>query len=136
MLHIQQGKGGRERVIPISERALRWVARYELEVREKWQLKGKGGDYLFLSERGKPLSQSRCEEVITQYIQQVNPDTKGSCHLLRHSVATLLLERGCDIRYTQELLGHAQINTTQIYTKVSPVRLSLLYERFHPSAKS
>ena len=62
MIHIRQGKGEKDRIIPISERALKWVARYELEVREKWQLKGKGADFLFLSEQGKPFSQTQCEK--------------------------------------------------------------------------
>jgi integrase/recombinase XerD len=136
VLWVKMGKGKKSRKVPISDSAMEAIAVYELEVREEWLKKGKSQDLLFLSQQGTPLTVGSCNERINKYLRQVVPDKTGSCHLIRHSIATLLLEKGCHIRFIQELLGHSKIASTQIYAQVRVPHLQEAYERYHPSAKN
>ena len=130
LLYVRQGKGGKERVVPIAQRALRWVRRYEAEGRPLLLLEGDGSEYLFINRFGTHLL-NRLK--VAHYIKQAVPSKPGACHLIRHSVATLLLERGCDIRLIQEFLGHEDLNTTQRYTQVRPQDLQRMIYQFHPA---
>ena len=140
MLLIREGKGNKDRMVPITERALRWIERYEISGRESlvWKAvsagrkSGGNEDALFLSQRGNRLSDVQLHRIVHEAIQAVFPERKGSCHLFRHSVATLLLENGCDIRYIQEFLGHSHLSSTQLYTKVAQTSLKNAYHQYHP----
>ncbi len=126
-----RGKGGRERAVPVSEQTLLKLKRYLQEMRPKL-LKGNESPYLFLSNRGRPLTRQRLWQAIKHYGNlaglQLHP------HVLRHSFATHLLEGGADLRSIQRMLGHVDITTTQVYTKVTSERLKRVYKKYHPRA--
>ncbi len=126
-----KGKGRKERVVPLGEEALKWLERY-LAVRSKWDRKG--SPHLFLTNRGGPMTRQRFWQLVKDYARRVGI-TKGiSPHTLRHSFATHILERGADLRSLQELLGHADLSTTQIYTHVARAHLEKVYKKSHPRA--
>lgn len=135
LLWIRQGKGKKDRMVPISKRAIDWVDRYEQDSRSLLLYRRRRCDSLFIGRYGKPLGKIGCNLRVTGYIRQVAPEKKGSCHLIRHSVATILMERGCHVRYIQELLGHQHLSSTQVYTKVAIPHLKAVYQRCHPSSK-
>ena len=129
---INQGKGQKDRVVPIGNRALAWVNKYQEDVRP--QLLIGDDDYtLFLNQYGEPMSMDGLSRKVRIYLKQASIDKPGSCHLFRHSMATHMLENGADIRYIQELLGHANLDTTQIYTHVSIKKLKAIHEATHPA---
>lgn len=132
LLLVRAGKGNKDRMVPLTARALGWIERYESSGREALRQPGGEQDALFLSQRGNRLSEAQLHRVIHSAIRAVLPDTEGSCHLFRHSVATLLLENGCDIRYIQEFLGHSHLSSTQIYTQVAQTSLKAAYRQYHP----
>lgn len=130
---IRQGKGRRDRVVPISERALSWVERYRLEVRPLlvWD---DSEDHLFLTKRGEPMTPTPLGTDVARYVRAANLGKTGSCHLWRHTCATLMLEGGADLRFVQEMLGHASIQSTQVYTRVSITKLKQVHAATHPGA--
>ena len=125
------GKGKKERIVPLGEEALRWLKRY-LEMRG--QLDKRGSPYLFLTNRGGPMTRQRFWQIVKGYAREVGIAKDISPHTLRHSFATHILERGADLRAVQELLGHADLSTTQIYTHVARAHLEKIYKRSHPRA--
>jgi integrase/recombinase XerD len=131
-VHIKKGKGGKARIIPIGERALLWVLKYVDEVRPML-LTDPQETTLFLTTNGEALSKHWLTDVVRGYIQTAGVEKKGSCHLFRHTMATLMLENGADVRFIQEMLGHVQLTTTEIYTKVSVMKLKEVHERTHPA---
>lgn len=131
---IRQGKGKKDRVVPIGERAIAWVQKYLDEARPGLVNEPDDG-FLFLAYTGLPFSPDLLTRWVGEYVDAANIGKRGSCHMFRHSVATLMLERGADIRYVQEMLGHASIKTTQLYTKVSIRQLKAIHTATHPSAK-
>jgi len=133
------GKGSKERIVPLGGHARRalvaWLGpggREELEP-ERWARRT-DSDSVFLNQRGGRLSRQGAWGIVRRYGDQVGLEGRLSPHVLRHSCATHMLDRGADIRAVQELLGHASISTTQIYTKVSPERLRSVYDAAHPRA--
>lgn len=130
------GKGSKERIIPIGEEATRWVRRYQHEGRPRLapQRKEIRSLRLFLNARGGPLSRVGFWKILRAYGRRAGMPGGLSPHVLRHSFATHLLERGADLRAIQMMLGHADLSTTQIYTHVLESRLRNVYERFHPRA--
>lgn len=129
------GKGSKERLIPISELALTWIARYQKEVRMPLLLKkGRQSDYLFLNNRGTKLSRQAVWQLIKRYCQSAGIDKDVTPHTLRHTFATHLLENGADLRVVQEILGHADISTTQIYTNLTQKHILQVYRKTHPRA--
>ncbi len=134
LLRVSQGKGKRDRLVPIGERAVKWIEKYLIEVRPRW-LFNSGEQALFITADGVSLSESHLTQMVRRYVDKSGIAKKGSCHLFRHSCATLLLENGADIRYIQQLLGHASLETTQIYTRVSIRELKRVHDRCHPSAQ-
>lgn len=126
------GKGNKERIVPIGEIALEWVMRYLHHVRPHWVKQGKSGDILFLSVRGRPLTRYAVWKILRFYVRQAGIQKPVSPHTLRHSFATHLLEGGADLRSVQELLGHADISTTQIYTHIDREYLREVIFTFHP----
>jgi integrase/recombinase XerD len=94
------------------------------------------GSALFLANNGKRYKPGKLSDMASQYVKLAGIDRPGACHLYRHSTATEMLENDADLRHVQEMLGHASITTTQIYTHVSRAKLSAVYKETHPSAKS
>jgi integrase/recombinase XerD len=129
---VCRGKGGKERIVPLGRSACDAAKRYLAEVRPL-VVSGER-DELFLSRRGKPFSRQGLWKLIRQHAREAGLAAKISPHVLRHSFATHLLERGADLRSVQLMLGHSQITTTQIYTHVSRERLRRVYDQFHPRA--
>jgi len=132
-LFVRQGKGKKDRLVPVGGRALDWTRRYVDEVRP--QLVAKTGDrgVLFLSALGRPICADWLTRTVHAYVAVGAPTKRGSCHLFRHSAATHMLEGGADIRYVAELLGHAKLETTQIYTRVSIEKLRAVHAATHPT---
>lgn len=127
------GKGGKERVVPIGRSAISAVAIYIRELRPRIE-RGKGKGILFLNSRGEPLSRMGAWKILRKYVDQVGIKKRVTPHTLRHSFATHLLEGGADLRAVQEMLGHADISTTQIYTHVDREYLRSVHRQFHPRA--
>jgi integrase/recombinase XerD len=128
------GKGGRERLVPFGASAKAWIERYLAEVRPP--LDRKGRPEMFLSARGAAMTRQRFWQLIEGYGRAAGIRKRLAPHAIRHAFATHLLERGADLRALQMMLGHADISTTQIYTRVSAGRLRAVYDRFHPRARS
>ncbi len=131
-VYIREGKGKKDRVVPIGERALLWIERYVDRVRPLSVIEPDPGN-VFLTKRGARLRPNRLTELVHGYVTQSGTAKTGSCHLFRHTMATLMLEGGADIRYIQEMLGHAQLATTELYTRVSIGRLKAVHTRTHPA---
>jgi integrase/recombinase XerD len=127
-----RGKGGKERIVPLGESAKDAVSHYLAEARPGYLLKD--SDFLFLTYRGHPFTRQGFWKVLKKYAMEAKLEDKISPHVLRHSFATHLLERGADLRSVQLMLGHSQITTTQIYTHVSRKQLRNIYEKYHPRA--
>ena len=125
------GKGNKERLIPMGEQAAAWILRYQREGRPAL-LKGRSSPRLFVNARGGPLSRVGFWKILKEYGRRAHLRASLSPHVLRHSFATHLLERGADLRAIQLMLGHADLSTTQIYTHVLEARLRSIYDRFHP----
>ncbi|NPV28567.1 MAG: site-specific tyrosine recombinase XerD [Firmicutes bacterium] len=127
------GKGGRERIIPIGMVAVRYAREYLLKSRVKLR-KNSWEKALFLNRHGKRLTRQGFWKILKGYAQKAGIQREITPHILRHSFATHLLENGADLRIVQEMLGHADVATTQIYTHLSQKRLREVYERAHPRA--
>jgi integrase/recombinase XerD len=127
------GKGSKERLVPIGRKAIAAVAIYVRELRPRLE-KGQGKGILFLNARGEPLSRMGAWKILRKYVDLAGITKPVSPHTLRHSFATHLLEGGADLRAVQEMLGHADISTTQIYTHVDREYLRSVHRQFHPRA--
>lgn len=127
------GKGGKERLVPLGREARRWLARYLAEVRAGLE-RGRAGRLVFLSQRGGKLGAMGLWGLVRRHAVRAGVERVLTPHVLRHSFATHLLERGADLRALQAMLGHADISTTEIYTHVSRERLRQIYDRLHPRA--
>ena len=137
---IREGKGRKDRVVPIGERALLWLDKYLLEERPRLasmtprSLEDQGT--LFLTQGGEPFNASHLGWTVRQYVTSAGiAEKRGGCHLVRHTVATLMLDNGADVRWIQELLGHKSLQTTQLYTHVSIRRLKEVHAATHPGAR-
>jgi integrase/recombinase XerD len=129
---ICRGKGGKERIVPLGNSAVTALQKYLGKARPK--LLKRSNDYLFLTYRGDSFTRQGFWKLLKIYAQKANLAPRISPHVLRHSFATHLLERGADLRSVQLMLGHSQITSTQIYTHVSRERLRRVYDKFHPRA--
>jgi integrase/recombinase XerD len=125
------GKGSKERLVPIGRRAIGAVAVYTRELRPRLE-RGGGKGVLFLNARGTPLTRMGAWKILRKYVVKARLEKHVSPHTLRHSFATHLLEGGADLRAVQEMLGHADISTTQIYTHVDREYLRTVHRQFHP----
>lgn len=135
VLFIREGKGRKDRWVPIGDRAVHWVHRYLDEVRPRLLHREDPGS-LFLNARGRRIRPSRLTERLHGYVLSAGVGKPGSCHIFRHTMATLMHDGGADIRDLQEILGHAQLTTTQRYTHVSLSRLKAVHTRTHPARYS
>jgi integrase/recombinase XerD len=125
------GKGSKERLVPIGRSAIGAVAIYLRELRPKLE-KGEGKGILFLNARGRPLTRMGAWKILRGYVERAGITKHVSPHTLRHSFATHLLEGGADLRAVQEMLGHVDIATTQIYTHVDREYLRQVHRSYHP----
>ncbi|MBM3246700.1 MAG: site-specific tyrosine recombinase XerD [Candidatus Omnitrophica bacterium] len=125
------GKGNKERVVPIGKKAVASIKRY-LESSRLQLLRNKESEFLFVSRFGKKISRQSFWKLIKKYARSARIKKPIRPHILRHSFATHLLERGADIRSVQEMLGHSNISTTQIYTHINKDRLKTIHKMFHP----
>ena len=133
LVFIRQGKGRKDRLIPLGERALFWVQRYLADARDRlvWN---QDRHELFLTVVGNPMSIVQLSSLAAAYVKAAGIGKPGACHLWRHNMATLMLEGGADIRFIQVMLGHADLSSTQIYTRVALAQLSRVHARTHPGA--
>lgn len=131
---VRQGKGKKDRMIPVGARAVMWIDKYLADVRPLLVREPDDGT-LFLTRFNLPFSPERMAELVRQIICDANIGKTGSCHLFRHTMATLMLEGGADIRFIQAMLGHASIVSTEIYTQVAIRKLKQVHELTHPGAK-
>lgn len=132
MLRVNDGKGRKDRVVPLGSRALAWIGRYRVEVRPGLD-PDHDAEALFLVEGGQRLTQRRLETVVTGYLRAAGIAT-GGCHLFRHTCATVLLAGGADLASVQRILGHSQATTTSGYTHPSAAAIRDAWARTHPAA--
>jgi integrase/recombinase XerD len=129
---VHAGKGKKDRVVPVSERALQWLQRYLDEVRPHY-LFGQVQPALWLGYVGERLGETYIGETVHRYVLRSKVRKTGGCHLFRHTLATLMLENGADVRFIQAMLGHANLETTQVYTRVSIGKLKEVHNATHPA---
>ncbi len=131
-LMVREGKGKKDRMVPLGQRACGWIERYRDEIRPGLVIEPDDGA-LFLHETGGPLIRNRLTDLVKKYIEQAGIGKPGACHLFRHSMASMMLDNGADIRHIQAILGHSQLSTTEIYTQVSIRKLKAVHALTHPA---
>ncbi|HED52304.1 MAG TPA: site-specific tyrosine recombinase XerC [Gammaproteobacteria bacterium] len=131
-LMVRQGKGGKDRLVPLGERACAWLTKYIDEVRSTFVMEPDDGT-LFLTEYGQPMIKNRLSDTVKKHIDAAGIMKPGACHLFRHAMATHMLENGADIRFIQMMLGHSTLSTTEIYTQVSIKKLKAIHAATHPA---
>jgi integrase/recombinase XerD len=135
IIRINKGKRQKDRVIPIGKVASLSLARYLNQVRSQWS-RSSLESALFITSQGHRLKPQTLNYTVKKYACKLYPDKKVSCHSLRHSCATHLLNGGASLRVIQELLGHSSLNSTQVYTRVSPIDLKAAHKKYHPRGKT
>jgi integrase/recombinase XerD len=133
LIFVHEGKGRRDRYVPIGPRAARWLTKY-LRLSRPRLLEEDRCPAVFLSAQGRRISRDQLTWIVRKHITNANLGKSGACHLFRHSMATLMHENGADIRVIQQILGHADIKTTQIYTQVAIPTLQRVHARTLPAA--
>ena len=131
-LMVREGKGKKDRMLPLGERAGLWITHYIEEIRPELII-GTDDGTLFLHEFGEAFHKNRLTDLVKKYIEQAGINKTGACHIFRHTMATLMLENGADIRFIQAMLGHSQLSTTEIYTQVSIKKLKEIHTLTHPA---
>ena len=129
---IRHGKGDKQRVVPIGQRALNWLLAY-IENARPLLMVDKRETRLFITKNGLRFVPNALSDLVRKYMRSAGIAKGGSCHLFRHTAATLMLENGADVRYIQALLGHADLNATQIYTHVAIAKLREVHDATHPA---
>jgi integrase/recombinase XerD len=135
LVRIRKGKGDREYILPISERACEWVVFYLAKLRPQLATIT-SGSALFLNDKGTRFRVNALSVMASRYVRLAGFKCAGACHLFRYSTATIMLDNGADLRHVQEMLGHVNITSTQVYTFVSRSKLTEVYNKTHPSALS
>lgn len=135
VVNVRQGKGKKDRVVPVGHVALEWVMRYLRNVRPRLAQRFDSG-HLFITWHGKGLNRGTLTQLAGEAIRdKARIDKPGACHIFRHSMATQMLDNGADTRHIQAILGHEKLETTQIYTKVAIAPLQRVHEKTHPAEK-
>lgn len=137
-LLVRQGKGNKDRLLPIGNTALHWLGRYLNESRDTLTTTTQNTytATLFLNNQGKPYRDTKLGDRVKAYLIQAGIHCKGACHLLRHAMATHMLDNGAEIRYIQAMLGHSDLSSTQIYTHVAINQLQQIHAKTHPSCQA
>ena len=134
-LMVRAGKGQKDRLVPLGNRAGHWIDRYTDQVRPGLVIEPDDGT-LFLHQTGEPLKKNRLTDLVKKHIAAAGIAKPGACHIFRHSMASLMLDNGADIRHLQAILGHSQLSTTAIYTHVSIQKLKAVQALTHPAERS
>ncbi len=134
LVTIREGKGKRDRVVPVGDRALAWLDKYLIDLRPLIVVKPDEG-VVFLTSMGATFTPNHLSWLARRYVRAAEIGKSGACHIFRHTMATLMLEGGADIRYIQAMLGHVRLDTTQIYTHVSIRMLKQIHSATHPGAR-
>lgn len=134
LVTIREGKGRRDRVVPVGERALFWIEKYLISVRPTISSEPENS-IVFLTMAGESFSPNYVSWLARRYVKAAAVGKNGACHIFRHTMATLMLEGGADIRYIQAMLGHVRLDTTKIYTHVSIRMLKQIHTATHPAAR-
>jgi integrase/recombinase XerD len=132
-LSIWQGKGKKDRIVPIGERAVLWIQKYLDQSRPHLVIEPDEG-VLFLTVEGSAFNPDSLSTLVREYVERANLGKRGACHMFRHTMATLMLEGGADIRFIQQMLGHSDLQSTQVYTQVSIRQLKQIHTATHPGA--
>lgn len=132
VLSVRLGKGQKDRTVPIGARALAWTDKYIREARP-YLLQNETETTLYVSRFGEAFRGGSLSTIVHGYVAKAETGKSGSCHLFRHTMATLMHENGADIRYIQQMLGHARLDTTQIYTRVAITKLKQVHDNTHPA---
>ena len=130
---IRDGKGRRDRFVPIGERASAWIEKYTEKARPKL-ITDPNDTVLFVTDRGDPFPETSLSYLARDYIDAADIGKRGACHIFRHSMATAMLENGADVRFIQAMLGHSKLTSTEIYTHVAVRKLIEIHSRTHPAA--
>lgn len=133
LVRVKKAKGGREYILSISKRACEWIVFYLTKVRPL-RASLSTGSAMFITGKGERFRLNALSDMASRYVRLAGFKRPGACHLFRHTTATMMLNNGADLRHVQEMLGHASISSTQIYTFVSKSKLSEIYSKTHPSA--
>jgi integrase/recombinase XerD len=133
-LTLRMTKNRFDRVVPTGERAAAWISEY-LDRSRPELIVGEDPGAVFLAANGERLGPKWLSSHVHHYLEASGVGKPGSCHLFRHTAATLMLEGGADVRYVQELLGHRDLSSTHIYTRVAPERLAAIHAATHPGAR-
>jgi integrase/recombinase XerD len=133
-LMVRQGKGKKDRMIPIGGRAIAWMDKYQREVRPELVVEPDDGT-IFLTMDGEAFGGGALTALVRGYVRAANIGKTGACHLFRHTMATLMLENGADIRFIQAMLGHVSLTTTEIYSHVAIRKLKEIHDATHPGAR-
>ena len=134
LVTIRQGKGSRDRMVPVGDRALYWLEEY-LKASRPQIVRQPDDSVAFLTVTGKSFTPNHLSLLARRYVRASGTAKSGACHIFRHTMATLMLEGGADIRYIQAMLGHVRLDTTKIYTHVSIRMLKQIHSATHPAAK-
>lgn len=134
VVFVREGKGGHDRYAPVSARALKWLRKYHDEARPHLVMEPDDGA-LFISDYGERVTTSQLGWWTRRYLTQAGLNYEGACHLLRHAMATHMLENGADVRFIQDMLGHRSAESTKVYTRVALTKMMSVYTATHPSAK-
>lgn len=134
-LMIRSGKGGKDRVLPLGDRLIEWLKRYLDQGREPLR-SPLDDDRLFITDYGEPFTGGHLGRLIKGYMLKAGIEVIGSCHLFRHAMATHMLDNGADIRFIQAMLGHEDLTSTQLYTRVSIEKLRQIHQATHPMSQS
>lgn len=134
VLSVRHGKGDKDRFVPVGDRATAWIRKYLVEARPQLVVHA-DERAVFLSVRGNRIASNYLTELVAKVIETSGVEKRGGCHLFRHTAATLMLEGGADLRFIQQLLGHADVKTTQVYTRVSLHQLKAVHSATHPGAR-
>lgn len=131
-VYVRQGKGNKDRLIPMGKRALHWITRYLNEVRPTLMIDVKEVAF-FLNDYGTAFRDTKVGDKVKRYLRNAGLDVPGSCHLLRHAMATHMMDNGAEIRFIQAMLGHETYKATQMYTHVSIRKLQAVHHSTHPA---
>ena len=132
LLKVQSGKGGKGRVVPLGREATKWLREYLTKIRPRQNRLAPHERSLFLTQQGTAFKRHTIAIIIRQYAQSAKIKKQVTCHTIRHTCATHLLEAGADLLAIKELLGHRNLETTQIYTRVRPVEVKAMHQATHP----